>query len=321
MDVDELDLDSLAWNFSTESQSPPQDNNEDSYSFLEKITDNPKKAFFSPTTVHEHHVLPASPEPVSPTLASALTRSFSPIARQNHSGYEPTPFPFPELLPPSSELPLLDIEMDDLASFNEEISRYELLEDDTLLRLPNASMQVPHHWHDDVTPQEPPHYTGTFSQLLSDIDNKPPFFQSTSNVPFNVLLSGHDYTYKMEHTPVVHTHPQFQPSLPPSRPPQLGPIHFPPNPSGFVRAPLPPFHMNHHLLPPSLRHNQPLHYPHMGNIVPNRHQMHRNARTAPDKQHTTRSENKEEERVFQCTYSNCGKMYAKSSHLKVSHRL
>lgn len=311
LDLDDLDLDTLDWN-----ATPGADTNkpclEDPNSFLERITDKPHGLSLA---TWETGMLPESPEPISPTLASAVTPSslIQLTASFQRPLGVPTPFPFPDLLPPSSELPLLDVELGDLTGLGEEMPEPE--EQQRLHgNFFNYGQENQRTGDDHLGDNQKPvndyfpdnNNQGVFSELLQDETYmSPSFMPQNKNVPFNVFLSGHDYTNKMEcvnSSLQPHSvHPRLTLA---SHMPQP---HIPP-PPGTTHLPFGSSHMRTLQGPP---HGA------MGPMFPVRPPpVFQNVIVSVDK--VCRTESKDEDRVFQCSYPNCGKVYAKSSHLKVN---
>ncbi|KAF2358041.1 Zinc finger C2H2-type [Trinorchestia longiramus] len=253
-----------------------------------------------------------SPEPISPTLGSAFTMPFQPsIAASSKSDSIASSFQFPDLLPPSSELPLLDVEMDDLSIFGEEIT----YSPDGQTFDVNKSHDLHNHQPPICTPvttqPDPP-------QQRSNAYNPKPFpisnyqenspSESLPRIPLNVFLSGHDYTSKVEefHNSNITTshashswlHPQAHPNM----------QRFPPMAHSHYAS---PFQAN---IPVSfpIRDHRPT------SFVSKPAPVFQNVVVSVDK--ASRTEIKEDERSYKCPYQNCNKVYAKSSHLKAHVR-
>jgi len=261
-------------------------------------------------------LFPDSPEPISPTLGSALAPIFPTITRQHQShasSVAATPFPFPDFLPPSSELPLLEIEMDDLTAFSEDFTMAEYSNGE----IDGEKRKIQQRSFENINRiANKSDYKGIFSQMIYDNDERQHSIPHTNNLPFNVLLSGHDYTNKMESkiTRLRATPANFQPPfLNHSHnmiiPPSLNPIS-----STYGRQFSFPQHRINSQLALSSR---PIHFPIMGPGLQNIPAVYQNTKPQNEKVPSNRGQDKDEDKVFQCTYANCGKMYAKSSHLKV----
>ena len=251
----------------------------------------------------------------------------------------PSPFPFPDLLPPSSELPLLDVEMGDLTGFGEEIpglgedwrissqeheqAEYFNENQDQINKRLNVihSNQIPERRRLDQERVILSNRGGLFSDLLRD----DPDINSTKNClnsfmdeqqgkalgPFNVFLSGHDYTKKIEGVGLpphfnTNTQPQLLQHQQQLQPPHMTQLHqHQPSIIQYIHHPHHHQRPQPHIPPPAPPpiYRSPLYQQHV----------------IGEKLCANRSETKEDERLFQCSYANCGKVYAKSSHLKVLH--
>ena len=250
---------------------------ESSQTFLERITDKPNSLAPSPA-FYDVSVLPLSPAASSPTLASALSSSVTTTS----TGHETTtssnvssPFPFPDLLPPSSELPLIDVDFGDLTVFNSEVPslgedwRNSSLQADPLSKLEGLE-GIEEQGDTRLNNKD----NGLFSSLLEEdgsssafkvngttlqrAPDQPVTRNSTTTSPnYNNPFVNHQG--RIIHRPLYQTIPipRTQPGITTYQPPRV---------------------LSHSI---NLRGDST------------------------------------EERIFKCAYPNCGKVYAKSSHLKV----
>ena len=309
-DLDNLDLDSLEWSDSqsTSKSATANEGLNDPFAFLDSITDDPNKDY---DCNDDSSLFPPSPEPISPTLGSAFTPVIQQNSLQNSEFKTSSSFTFPDLLPPSSELPLLDIELGDL-----EMCRADPVSEDQICNsypsLPAQDMNnnKTHNETSSILASEN-YGNGAFSELLNDGHMSSSTIPQQRAQPFNVFLSGHDYTNKMEECPSFISTQQV-------------PSRFIPQPHATLLPPSAQFiHPMNNSVPAQMKVHYPIQQVRAGNLVGSpvlysRAPIYQNVVVSAEK---ARSENKEEDRMFQCTYANCGKVYAKSSHLKVSKRI
>ena len=317
-------LDILKWDSLQSHPDLGKEVAEDPQSFLERITEKPNDLLCLQAT--EEELFPPSPEPISPTLGSAVAPRFS-IPSRSYFCPNPfpasTPFPF-DIVPPSSELPLLDVEMDDLTGLGEEIPSLgeewrafnpitSSQHQQKIIGKENEDVDLRKNSSDSQFSNESSESFGLFSSLLYDDSNTANKYCNVSNHrienqnlqqlasiksrSFNVNLSGHDYTKNVNELVSPSCHPMSN-----------GLYHqkqivtnFMPHP--FLPSPPPDYSPRGNSNGDVSIFRQPIYQQHV--IV--------------DKSTTSsnRTETKDEEKIFQCTYANCGKVYAKSSHLKV----